>query len=210
MTSNRASRVGVGLVSDIERRAGGSRFHRLRAGVTLAATTLLVGAGIVPAQAGVVDKGTDDLYVVTDHTDFCGIPEFSVQEVMDATVRFLLVAHGPEGVPYWISTAHGTQTWTNPATGASVSKVFNILDRDLVVTDNGDGTLTVLTLATGGERWYGPDGKLLFRNPGQVRLEYLVDTNGDWHFIGVVKGSTGRNDSEGRDFCEDMETYLGN
>ena len=125
-------------------------------------------------------------------------------------MQFVLVPHGPEGLPYWISTAHGTQTWTNLDSGATLSKAFNIIDRDLEVTDNGDGTLTVVTLATGGERWYGPDGKLLFRNPGQVRLEYLVDTDGEWHFVGVVKESTGRNDTEGRDFCEDMATYLGN
>jgi hypothetical protein len=177
--------------------------------VTLVAATALVGVGIVPAQAGVWDKGEDDLYIVTDHTDFCGVPGLRVEEVMDATIHFVLVPHGPEGLPYWISTAHGRQTWTNRDTGATVSKVFNIIDRDLEVTDNGDGTLTVVTLVTGGERWYGPDGRLIFRNPGQVRLEFLVDTSGDWHFIDVVKGSTGRNDTEGRDFCEDMEAYLG-
>jgi hypothetical protein len=174
------------------------------------AATSIVGVGILPAQAGVVDNGKDDLYIVTDYADFCGIPGFSVEEVLDATIHFVLVPHGPEGLPYWISTAHGTQTWTNLDSGATVSKAFNIIDRDLEVTDNGDGTLTVVTLATGGERWYGPDGKLLFRNPGQVRLEYLVDTDGEWHFVGVVKESTGRNDTEGRDFCEDMATYLGN
>ena len=54
---------------------------------------------------------------------------------------------------------------------------------------------------------YGENGKAIARNPGQIRLEILVDHGGtpndpsDDEFLadlGVVKGSTGRSD----DFCE--------
>lgn len=71
-------------------------------------------------------------------------------------------------------------------------------------------------LATGNEKWYGPDGKVLFRNPGQVRFEILIDhggTPGDpsddefLEFLGIVKDSTGRNDLEGRDFCDDLVEF---
>jgi len=74
------------------------------------------------------------------------------------------------------------------------------------VTDNGDGTLTILVLGTGNDVVYGPDGKAIARDPGQTRFEILVDDGGtptdpsDDKFIadlGVVKGSTGRTD----DFC---------
>jgi hypothetical protein len=75
------------------------------------------------------------------------------------------------------------------------------------VTDNGDGTLTILILATGNDVLYGEDGKAIARNPGQIRFEILVDHGGtptdpsDDEFLadlGLVKGSTGRSD----DFCE--------
>ena len=75
------------------------------------------------------------------------------------------------------------------------------------VTENGDGTLTILVLATGNAVLYGPDGKAIARNPGQTRFEILLDDGGtpndpsDDEFLGrlgVAKESTGRSD----DFCE--------
>jgi hypothetical protein len=53
---------------------------------------------------------------------------------------------------------------------------------------------------------YGPDGKAIARNPGQVRVELLVDNggtptdpsdDGELEFVRVVKESTGRTE----DFC---------
>jgi hypothetical protein len=53
---------------------------------------------------------------------------------------------------------------------------------------------------------YGPDGKAIARNPGQLRFELLIDNGGTptdpsddefLEFLGFVKGSTGRTD----DFC---------
>jgi len=38
------------------------------------------------------------------------------------------------------------------------------------VTDNGDGTLTLLILNTGNSVLGGEDGKVIARNPGQVRV----------------------------------------
>ena len=75
------------------------------------------------------------------------------------------------------------------------------------VTDNGDGTLTILILATGNAVLYGENHKAIARNPGQIRFEILVDHGGtptdptDDEFLadlGEVKGSTGRSD----DICE--------
>ena len=74
-----------------------------------------------------------------------------------------------------------------------------VINHDLRVTDNGDGTLTILFQATGNDVIYGADGKAIGRNPGQIRLEFLVDHGGtptdpsDDVFLaeGIVKGSTG-------------------
>jgi hypothetical protein len=96
----------------------------------------------------------------------------------------------------------------------TVREHFRAGSDDPNVTDNGDGTLTILVLATGNDVLYGPDGKAIARNPGQIRFEVLIDHGGtptdplDDEFVadlGVVKGSTGRSD----DFCAASVTALG-
>jgi hypothetical protein len=125
---------------------------------------------------------------------------------------------GPDGLAYGSEKVHGTQSYTNLANDKTFTEVFNVLDKDLKVTDNGDGTLTILVMATGSFKVYGPDGKLLFTDPGQIRFEILIDHAGTptdptddefIEFLGVVKGSTGRNDLEGRDFCADIHEFIG-
>ena len=62
---------------------------------------------------------------------------------------------------------------------------------------------------------YGPNGEFLFNNPGQIRVELLIDHAGtptdpeDDVILSetLVKGSTGRNDTEGRDFCADFRLF---
>ena len=81
------------------------------------------------------------------------------------------------------------------------------MDKDLHVTDNGDGTLTILILATGNFTLFGADGHAIARNPGQVQSGGLTDHGGtpddpsvDDVLLddAVVKESTGRSD----DACE--------
>ena len=71
-----------------------------------------------------------------------------------------------------------TNVYTNLANGNTVTEVGNAVDKDLRVTDNGDGTPTILIMTTGNAAVYGPDGKAIARNPGQVRFEFLVDHGG--------------------------------
>jgi hypothetical protein len=95
--------------------------------------------------------------------------------------------------------------YTNLANDNAVTEVVTGMSRDLRVTDNDDGTLTILVLSTGNVVVYGPDGKAIARNPGQVRFELVVDHGGtptdpsDDEFLDfrLVKESTGRTD----DFC---------
>jgi hypothetical protein len=61
----------------------------------------------------------------------------------------------------------------------------------------GDGTLTILVLATGSDRWLDSDGKLLFANPGQIRFEILIDHNGT------------PSDPSDDVFLEDLRTQVG-
>jgi hypothetical protein len=136
--------------------------------------------------------------------DFCGAGlEVEIASVLDG--RLLVVPHGPDGLDYFLQ--HGTRTDVLTANGTSLTSVANVLEKDKLVTDNGDGTLTILILATGNAVLYGEDGKAIARNPGQIRFEILVDDAGTpddpfddkfLDFLGIVKDSTGRSD----DFCE--------
>ena len=138
--------------------------------------------------------------------DFCEVDGLTVQVEGVTDGRFLFNPHGPDGLAYANATFRVTNVYTNVDNGNTVTEVGNAVDKDLRVTDNGDGTLTILVLSTGNIAVYGPDGKALARNPGQVRFEILIDHGGTptdpsddefLEFLGLVKGSTGRTD----DFC---------
>ena len=184
-----------------------ARTSRRRLGAVLAlgttAAVILAGA----ASAGQVFRVTvhEEDEVVLE--DFCEVPGLTVNLafVLDVTVQ--TVPHGQDGLVYFLQQLKETDVYTNPANGKSVTEVSTVTGKDLRVTDNGDGTLTILVLATGNAVLYGADGKAIARNPGQVRFEILVDDGGTptdpsddefLEFLGVVKGSTGRSD----DFCE--------
>jgi hypothetical protein len=139
--------------------------------------------------------------------DFCDVPGLTVQHDNTADVRLLVNPHGPDGLIYFHANVKFTGVFTNLANGNTVTEVGNAVDKDLRVTDNGDGTLTILVLTTGNVAAFGPDGKALARNPGQVRFEFMVDHAGTptdptddvdiEDSFNLVKESTGRTD----DFC---------
>ena len=182
-----------------------SRRLRLGAILALGATAAVTFASA--ASAGQIfretfhEEGTDVL------EDFCDVPGMTVDVAFTDDGRLFTVPHGPDGLSYFHVNATFTNVFTNPANGRSVTERVTLIDKDLRVTDNGDGTLTIIVLATGNATVYGANGKAIARNPGQIRYELLIDHNGtptdpsDDEFIadlGLVKGSTGRSD----DFCE--------
>jgi hypothetical protein len=131
-------------------------------------------------------------------------------------VNGVLRSQGPDGLAFAVETVHGSMAFTNAETGKAMTRVLNIVVKDQSVVDNGDGTLTITVMGAGSEKSYGPDGAYLFNNPGQIRWQVLIDNGGtpadpfDDEFVadlGIVKGSTGRNDTEGRDFCADMREF---
>jgi hypothetical protein len=171
--------------------------------VGLAAAASLVAG---PAQAKPLEKGTFHDEFTEVEADFCDVPGLTVQFDVVVDGRFLVNPHGPDGLVYGKENIRSSAVGTNLANGKFITTKANFIGKDLKVTDNGDGTLTILTLATGNEAAFGMDGKAIARNPGQVRFELLIDHNGtptdptDDEFLAgeLVKGSTGRND----DFCE--------
>jgi hypothetical protein len=176
----------------------------LGVGVGLAAVASLSLAGL--AQAKPLEKGTFHEEFTDVATDFCDVPGLTVQSDFVVDGRFMINPHGPDGLAYYMEHVDVTEVATNLANGNFVTLESIVTGKDLKVTDNGDGTLTILVLATGNAVLYDMDGKAIARNPGQVRFELLIDHSGTptdptddefLEFLGFVKESTGRSD----DFC---------
>lgn len=169
------------------------------ASVTAAASVTLAGTASAdpPLNEGFHDEFTDII------DDYCGVPGLTVRS--DVVVDGKTLIHSGRQASF-MEHVNGTFVDTNLANGNAITGAFHTMQRDVDAVDNGDGTLTVTFLATGNDVTYGPDGKAIARNPGQVRFELLIDHNGTptdptddevLDFIRVVKESTGRTD----DFC---------
>lgn len=141
---------------------------------------------------------------------FCDVSGLTVQLERTADVRGSAHARGPDGLIYFTEHIVFEEVLTEVVNGVPVGPSLRVVERsmskDLSVTDNGDGTLTVLVLATGASTLYDSTGKAIARNPGQVRFELLIDHGGtptnpeddeELDFT-LVKESTGRSD----DYCE--------
>ena len=179
--------------------------RKLRLGAILALGAAVAAMLAAAAGAGPPFRETiHDEFELVD-PDFCGAG-LTVEVAVVLDLRVHALPHGPDGLVYFLT--HGTETdvLTNLANGRSVRSVATVIEKDLRVTDNGDGTLTVLILATGNAVLYGENGKAIARNPGQIRVELLIDHGGtpndpsDDEILAeeLVKESTGRSD----DFCE--------
>jgi len=184
------------------------RRHRILGTTAVVVAGLLGGA--TTAAAAPVERGRFHDAGSELHAGECGI---DVLYTWDISGSFLGVATGPDGLVRFRDSIRGTTTYTNVETGRSYTGVFTAASRDLRVSDNGDGTLTITSQAGGTEKWYDGDGKLVLMNPGLIRWQILVDDAGTpsdpyddefIQFLADLLGSTGRNDTVGRDFCEDL------
>ena len=192
------------------RYSGGARKHtrKLRLGAVLAlVATAAITVAAAASAGGQLFRELIDEEESAVEVDFCGIDGLTVEFATHTVGRVHAVPHGRDGLVYFGFNLKVTDVVTNLANGNSVTSFATIRDKDLRITDNGDGTLTVLVLSTGNAVLYGEDGKAIARNPGQIRAEFLFDHGGTpvdpsddefLEFLGVVKESTGRTD----DLCE--------
>ena len=164
----------------------------------IVASALTMGIALAStASAGRSSHGTFEDEGTEVVEGFCGVDGLTVERTFALEVRVLVVPHGPDGPAYFLQHGSRTEVITNTANGKRVTTSANVVEKDLLVTENADATLTILVLATGNAVVYGGDGKAIARNPGQIRFQLLEDEAG-LHFVGVVKESTGRSD----DFCD--------
>jgi hypothetical protein len=182
----------------------------LIAGLAIAGSVL----ASTPATAKPIDKGHFHDVFTSDVYDCDGTP---AQDAVDVDVNFTFNQRGSSPFPYYRESVHGTVVTTNLDTGGTFTDVFTNNSRDHTIVDNGDGTITITTFASGGSRFYDTNGKLVLRDPGQFRFAFDIDYNGTPGNPGddvevpdsfrVVRDSTGRNDLEGRDFCADLVEF---
>jgi hypothetical protein len=171
----------------------------------VASLAALVLAMAALAEPGRVVRETVDEEFFNEIDDFCGTG-MEVESHVVVSGRTTIRPRGRDGLIYFANRLRITETFTNVANSKYVVSTVNLVDKDLRVTNNGDGTLTILILSTGNAVIYNSSGKAIGRNPGQVRFELVVDHGGTPNdpsddteiSFEQIKGSTGRTD----DFCE--------
>ena len=182
----------------------------LIAGLAVAGTVL----ASTPATAQPIDKGHFHDVFTSDVYDCDGTP---AQDAGDVSGNFLANQRGSSAFPYFRGSLHGTVVTTNLETGGTFTNVFTASSRDHVITDNGDGTITITVFASGGSRFYNTDGNLVLKDPGQTRFAFDVDYNGTPSdpsddvevpdSFRVVRASTGNSDLSNRNFCADLVEF---
>jgi len=169
------------------------------------------GIGAAPADARVREHFQFH-DTSSEPVEDCGL---SLRQDVDIRGMLLENSHGRDGLVYFTETHHGTVTWTNLANGLTMTEVFNNIGKDLKVTDNGDGTLTVVIMNSGVHYVKGPDGKIERMDPGTIRFERLLDHGGtptdpsddEELDFRIVKEPTGPNELV--DFCADIHELIG-
>ena len=115
--------------------------------IGLAALAVSGISGVAAAKP--LDKGTfhdESSEVVEDFCDVGGLTA-EVDNVFD--VRFSANTKGNDQLVYFAQHIDISNVYTDVDTGAFVTESIRFVDKDLKVTDNGDGTLSVLILSTG-------------------------------------------------------------
>ena len=146
-----------------------------------------------------------------------GCPEIvdEVTVTFDVSGLRKVTLRGKDRLPYYLDSAHGTETFS--ANGHTFTHEFNSVFKALEVVDEGD-TLLITLQGAGFDRYF-LDGERIFLDTGMNRVQFRSDHAGtpsdpsddpqdSFHFVGVVKESTGNNDTQDRDFCADLVEFL--
>ena len=82
------------------------------------------------------------------------------------------------------------------------------MNMDQKITDLGDGVIQIDTNNAGGAKYFDNTGKMVLRDPGNIRFRIVIDTINDEELsFEVLRESTGLNETDGRDFCEDVVIF---
>src|SRR6187200_1880115 len=103
-----------------------------------------------PATAKPIDKGHFHDVFTSDVYDCDGTP---AQDSGNVFGNFLFNQRGSSPFPYFRESVRGTVVTTNVETGGTYTNVFTSNGRDHTIVDNGDGTITITTFASGSSRF---------------------------------------------------------
>jgi len=170
-------------------------------------------------HAGVADPRSDQGHFHDVVTNFftCETTGTPVREDVDVSGNFLFNQRGSSPFPYYRESVHGTFAWTNLETGDTFNQVISGTNKDQTIVDNGDGTITITIFAAGGARYFDQNGTMVLKDPGEIRFAVEIDYAGtpgdpsdDTEIAGsfrAIRESTGRTDTEGRDFRADLVEF---
>lgn len=132
--------------------------------VTIAVVGVALSAGTGVVQAKPYEHIRFDEQGRSVETDFCG--DLSVRDEFHDRGIIVGPTTGADRLPRYTEAHHGGSSITNLATGRAFTVTWNYNNQEVKVTDNGDGTISILTQVPGPEKTYGPDGKLVFTSGG--------------------------------------------
>ena len=147
-----------------------------RLSLVAGAVALLAPLGVTAsAQAQLFDRSHEHI-TGTSEVQLCGLDLVSTVDFVTNEQERI----AQSGFPLFQGTASGTQTFTNPDTGKSITNQFaGVAFKDLSVTDNGDGTITLRTASAGlPEKLVLPDGTIVSMDVGRVVVVSVIDYNG--------------------------------
>ena len=122
-------------------------------------TVLLGGLAGPPATAAVIENS----HFVDSDTFEVGCTGVNAEGLFVEDVHVLMKTTGPAGLVYFAVNVRGTTTYTDLDTDKSLTSVYTLNDRDLRVTDNGDGTLTITVQTSAVFRYLRPRGQAALR-----------------------------------------------
>ena len=187
-----------------------------RLSLVAGAVALLAPLGVTAsAQAQLVDRSHEHV-TNTFEVQLCGLDLVSATDfIFNEQERI-----ARSGFPLFRGIANGTQMFTNPDTGKSITNQFaGVAFKDLSATDNGDGTITVRTASAGlPEKLVLPNGTIVSKDVGRVVVVSVLDYNGtpanaddDTILSQSVVFQAGHSpdlDSNFELFCQNLVTYL--
>jgi hypothetical protein len=176
----------------------------LALGAAIAASLTAIGAGALAANPTV--NHFSDSGIFTDD-DFCGTGE-TVNGTFDVKGTEWLTPNQAD----YRNTAQGTNTFTNPVSGATVILHFAGPFTATIVSFNEDGGTTELHTFKGlPEQIKTEQGSLLLRDAGYVTFLRTFDAEGEMISSEVVleRGPHPDLDSDFEAFCEVMVPALG-
>ena len=190
----------------------------IAAGIAAAFALALLAPTPASAAPPIIDHWSEHIEHIeqVEHApDWCPDVPFDVLYTEDVSGTFRFVQHGDDNY-YGASSITSTFSWTNVETGAMLSGVRHGADKDLLVTANSDGTITIETQFTGPTTYYDDDGNRLFIDAGRQTATIVIDTNGtpsdpsDDEFVDFLGGDmTGHFETADRDFCADVMEFIG-